>query len=261
MPGYCLFDIETVPDGALIAATKYPNDGLTPEQAIERAENDAQESKNKSLSITHQVPICIVSLIIDQTFKPVRLIVLTGDVRNMVRGFWNYYDKIDPIIVSYNGRGFDLPILELMSFKHGLTIPPTYWAKYGPRNRYGDGHIDLKELLSNGGAANVTGGLNALSMLIGRQGKASADGLDGSKVYAAYLAGKLEDIVHYCIRDVIDTYAIFLRTRVMMGKLSIEDEAALIARAEERTPRHFDGCVHGQTTDGPDQKANKANTQ
>ena len=87
----------------------------------------------------------------------------------------------------------------------------------------------MYDLFSNFGAAQVTGGLNLLANLIGKPGKNS---MDGSKVQDMYDAGRVEEINDYCRCDVLDTYFVFLRSRVLLGKLSLEEEHAIVAETK-----------------------------
>ena len=48
-----------------------------------------------------------------------------------------------------------------------------------------------------------------------------------------YQAGKIQEINDYCLADTLDTYFIFLRTRVMQGEFSLADEHRLVLRARE----------------------------
>jgi predicted PolB exonuclease-like 3'-5' exonuclease len=162
-----------------------------------------------------------------ENFNIIKLDTISGD--QSVAKFWSMY-KAGTIIVSFNGRNFDLPLLELMAFKNGITLPSNYWAKYGPRNRFGDGHIDLIDFIGNNGAHRVPGGLDLLSKLVDRPGKEIVDGvkMDGSRVYGMYMDEEYDQIATYCKRDLLDTYAVFLRTRVMIGDINTNREAELL---------------------------------
>ena len=95
-----------------------------------------------------------------------------------------------------------------------------------PRNRYNfDGHLDLQELLTNFGSTRFNGGLNLAANLLGKPGKMD---VQGHMVQDMYEAGKLVEINDYCRCDVLDTYFVFLRTRVLVGQISLDDEQKLI---------------------------------
>ena len=106
------------------------------------------------------------------------------------------------------------------------------------RNRYNiDRHIDLQDFFSNFSAMRVSGGLNLLANLIGKPGKS---GVDGSQVQQMYDDGQVEEINDYCRCDVLDTYFVFLRSRVLTGELNLVDEQKIIEEVhswlEERAP-------------------------
>jgi predicted PolB exonuclease-like 3'-5' exonuclease len=146
---------------------------------------------------------------------------------------WHFYRR--PTLVTFNGRGYDLPVLELAAFRYGLGLPAWFnidaRASEQARNRYNtEAHVDLMDLFSNFGAGRVTGGLNLLANLIGKPGKT---GIDGSQVQDMYDAGRVEEINDYCRCDVLDTYFVFLRSRVLLGKLKIDDEQQIVAETKE----------------------------
>jgi predicted PolB exonuclease-like 3'-5' exonuclease len=146
--------------------------------------------------------------------------------------FWRGWEKYRrPTLVSFNGRGFDLPLLELAAYRYGISVPAWFnvtaksFEQY--RNRFNlDAHIDLHELLTNFGTTRFTGGLNLAANLIGKPGKMD---VTGDMVQDMYDAGKLAEINGYCRCDVLDTYFVFLRTRVLLGELSLDEEQGLVA--------------------------------
>jgi predicted PolB exonuclease-like 3'-5' exonuclease len=137
--------------------------------------------------------------------------------------------------VSFNGRGFDLPLLEVCAFRYGLSIPDWFAEDKRsfdqPRNRYATfAHFDLHEWLTNNGASRFTGGLSLAANLIGKPGKMD---VAGHMVQDLWDAGKKSEIHDYCRGDVLDTYFVFLRSRVVAGELSLAEEHAIIAAARD----------------------------
>jgi predicted PolB exonuclease-like 3'-5' exonuclease len=132
-PAFLVLDTESVPDGRLLAAVKYPDDNLTPEEAVQRAQEEAREqSFNGSdfLPVTFQYPIavCIIKVASDLTLQNIsRLGEPHFQPRQMVEQFWSglakvkekYKDRVK--LVSFNGRGFDLPLLEMAAFRYGCA--------------------------------------------------------------------------------------------------------------------------------------------
>ena len=98
------------------------------------------------------------------------------------------------------------------------------------RRRPSNGHIDLMEWLTNSGAYRLSGGLNMLSKLLGKPGKLE---VRGEKVYPMFLEGKIQEINDYCMFDTLDTFFVLLRTRVLTGELTLEDEHFAVLHARE----------------------------
>lgn len=229
--GYLVFDIETILDGDLLASTKY--DGETAEEAINHAKADALLASNNAsdfVNVAYHIPVCIGLASLSQDFEVKSITAFSGECSKIVLKFWQYYHVSQPTIITFNGRGFDLPVLELMAFKHSIRIlPESYWGRTGPRNRYSESHIDLLDFLCNYGASRLSGGLDLLVQQIGLDGKT----LDGKAIDQLYREDKHKDIEEYCINDVYLTYAVFLRTRLMLGEItSGEQETKLLQSFE-----------------------------
>jgi predicted PolB exonuclease-like 3'-5' exonuclease len=98
-----------------------------------------------------------------------------------------------------------------------------------PRNRYnGSAHIDLQDLLGNFGAVWMHGGLDLLATLLGKPGKMDTK---GHMVQDLWEAGEHIRIDDYCQCDALDTYFVFLRSRVLLGRISVEQERVLVEEA------------------------------
>jgi predicted PolB exonuclease-like 3'-5' exonuclease len=99
------------------------------------------------------------------------------------------------------------------------------------RNRYNlKSHIDLQEILTNYGSTWFRGGLNLAATLLGKPGKMH---VQGDMVYDMYCAGRIAEINEYCRCDVLDTYFVFLRANVLMGKLTLEQEHERVEQAKQ----------------------------
>lgn len=232
---FLVFDTESVPDGRLLARIKYANESLTPEEAIEKARAEAREnSKDGSdfLPVTFQVPVAVCVLRVGPDFLPQALACLDAPAfrtPDIVRQFWrgvSLYSRAK--LVTFNGRGFDLPLMELAAFDHGCSARD-YFA--GSRNRFNGNHIDLFDWLSNYGAFRMVGGLNLMARRGDRPAGVGKMEVAGDQVYEMYRAGRRQDINDYCMFDTLDTYFVFLRTRVLMGEMSGEQEEQLARRA------------------------------
>jgi predicted PolB exonuclease-like 3'-5' exonuclease len=230
---FLILDTESVPDGRLIARVKYPGETLSPEEAVARAQAEARERSlvgSDFLPVTFQYPVAVSVIRVGPDFRLQAVACL--DVpqfrpREIVRQFWVGVGHYKPKLVSFNGRTFDLPLLELAAFRYGLSLRDHLAAN---RNRYGGNHIDLMDWLGNYGACRLAGGLDLLSKLLGKPGKMA---VSGDQVYEMYRAGRHQEINDYCLFDTLDTYFVFLRTRVLSGDLTLEREHELVRQARD----------------------------
>jgi predicted PolB exonuclease-like 3'-5' exonuclease len=235
--GFLVFDTESVPDGHLLARVKYPNDNLSAEEAIARAQEEARaqsQTGSDFLPVTFQVPVAVCVLRVGTDFTLQGLACLDSPhfrTAEIVRQFWRgvgHYNRAR--LVTFNGRGFDLPLMELAAFDHGCCARDYFQSS---RNRYHGNHLDLMDWLSNNGACRVAGGLNMMAQRAAGGAPPGCGKLDvsGDQVYEMYRGGRLQEINDYCMFDTIDTYFVFLRTRVVVGEFTLEDERALARRA------------------------------
>jgi 3'-5' exonuclease len=229
IPKYLILDTESIPDGRLLKLVKYTHEELTEEQAVRRAQAEARERSQTGsdfLPVTFQYPVaaCVIRVGMDFRLQSIRCLDSPQfRPREIVCGFWQgiaIYPSAQ--LVTFNGRGFDLPLLELAAFRYGCDLKGYL---RNSRDRYRGNHLDLMEWVTNFGASRMAGGLNLLSKLLGKPGKME---VVGDQVYEMYLKGEKQAINDYCMFDTLDTYFVFLRTRVMAGELSLEKEQALV---------------------------------
>lgn len=236
---YLVLDIESVADAELVARLRHPDDVLEPAEAVARYRAELMEKyQSDFIPYTYQIPVSVAVAKIAGDFRLIDLVVLDEpEFRPHVitENFWRGWEKYRrPTLVSFNGRGFDLPLLELAAFRYGISLRG--WFNTAgknfeqPRNRFNQqSHIDLCELLTNFGSTRFTGGLNLAANLLGKPGKME---VQGNMVQDMYEAGRLAEINDYCRCDVLDTYFVFLRTRVLVGQLTLEAEQAMIAETK-----------------------------
>ena len=199
---YLVVDIETVPD----------RDLWTPPQTPE-----APDRSDKVFPPPHAHRIIAVGcLLLDEGYRLEKLGVIgQQDEREILEEFSAYVGRKRPMLVTYNGRSFDLPVLALRSLHHAVPMP-WYYQERGVRFRYSEeGHLDLCDWLADHGATRSVS-LDALARLIGLPGKI---GVDGSQIEGLHNAGKLEIIQNYCLADVAQTALLFLRFRLLQGVL------------------------------------------
>lgn len=136
--------------------------------------------------------------------------------RHLLEDFSRFVGRARPVLVTYNGRSFDLPVIVMRSLCHAIALP-WYYRDRDVRYRYSaEGHLDLCDWLADHGAARA-GKLDAIARLIGLPGKL---GVDGSQVEGLYGAGQLAAIQSYCLADVAQTALLFMRFRLLQGQIS-----------------------------------------
>jgi hypothetical protein len=244
---HLIFDVESVADGELVAAVRYPDEGLSPQDAIIRYQAELFETRGTTfIPHTFQIPAAVVIAKVGPDFRLVDLVSLDEPhfrshviTENFWRG-WNAYGR--PQWVTFNGRTFDIPLMELAAYRFGISLPQWFGGEgyRAPRHRYNvRSHLDLQETLTNFGAARLNGGLNLAAQILGKPGKM---GLTGDQVQHQYDAGNLQAISDYCRCDVLDTYFVFLRCMLLTGRVSRDDEASLVAEAKAWIETRADQC-------------------
>jgi predicted PolB exonuclease-like 3'-5' exonuclease len=157
---------------------------------------------------------------------------------DLIRRFFEGIEKFTPQLVSWNGGGFDLPVLHHRAMIQGVAAP-RYWDwgdddrdfRYNNYlNRYHTRHIDLMDVLAQF-QPRAYAPLDAMAKLCGFPGKL---GMDGSEVAAAVAAGRLDDVRRYCETDVLNTFLLYTRFRLMRGELTAGEYAAEISLVREK---------------------------
>ncbi|MCV6637649.1 ribonuclease H-like domain-containing protein [Candidatus Albibeggiatoa sp. nov. NOAA] len=141
--------------------------------------------------------------------------------QDLIRQFFgaiNKYASAQPslTLVSWNGGGFDLPVLHYRALKYGINASH-YW-KVNYAYRYGSHHIDLMDKLANY-QPSAFASLDEIASMLGFPGKM---GMSGSKVWDTYLDGGIQEIRDYCETDVLNTFLVYLQFEMMRGHLTPE---------------------------------------
>ncbi|MFH2009425.1 MAG: 3'-5' exonuclease [bacterium] len=204
--GYLVMDLETVPDTELYAHPDTPFGEEKPFPPI----------------FAHR-PVAIGVLWLGADLRLIRLgIIGEGqDERGQLDAFSEFVAREGPTLVTWNGRGFDLPVIVLRCLRHGVGLG-WYYGRRDVRYRYSDdGHLDLGDALCDRGATRQTS-LDNAARLIGLPGKM---GVDGSQVEGLFRAGRIDEIRQYCLTDVIQTAMLLLRYLLLSGR---EERAAVV---------------------------------
>jgi len=230
-----VFDIETIPDlaaGRLLYDLADLSDADVAKVMFhKRREENGTEFLRHHL---HQVAAIAAVLRTGDSLKVWSLGEPGSPEPELLQRFFDGIDKYTPTLVSWNGGGFDLPVLHYRALKHGISAP-RYWEtgagdssfRYNNYlNRFHERHTDLMDVLS-GYQARACAPLDDIARLLGYPGKL---GMDGSQVWDAWLAGRIGEIRDYCETDVLNTYLVYLRYERMRGALNPREHDAEIAR-------------------------------
>lgn len=194
---FLVLDIETILDPELPIGEPAEGEGLPPPPH-------------------HQI-VCIGVLWIgpDYAVRRIGIIGEDKDEPGVLADFARFLDRHRPTLVTFNGRGFDLPVIAARCFKHGQPLA-YYYQDRDVRYRFcADGHLDLMDFLSDFGAAKRTR-LDVSAKLCGMPGKV---GVDGKDVGPLVHAGRTDEVRNYCLCDVVQTTGVFLRTQLVRGVL------------------------------------------
>lgn len=244
-----VFDIETIPD--VEAGRKlYDLDGLSDKDTAE-ALFALRRAKVGNDFLPHYLQkICAISLVFSQG-KQLKVWSLgdeASDEKELITRFFAGLDKHTPTLVSWNGSGFDLPVLHYRALLHGVSAP-TYWEvgeqQQGFRwnnylSRFHYRHIDLMDLIA-GYQNRAFAPLDDISSLLGFPGKM---GMSGSKVWDYFMDGQIKSIRDYCETDVLNTYGVYLRFELIRGIITQSEYDASIEQlkaylANETDKPHF----------------------
>ncbi len=221
-----VFDIETVPDIAGLRILHGLDARVSDAEVAEMAFQQRRQLNGTDFLAHHLQRIVAISCVLREGdhFKVWSLGEPDEDEGSLIQRFFDGIDKYTPQLVSWNGGGFDLPVLHYRGLIHGVQSP-RYWEMGEANhefkwnnyiNRYHTRHLDLMDLLAMyTGRANAP--LDDMAKLIGFPGKL---GMDGGQVWAAYQLGKIGEIRNYCETDVANTYLVYLRFQLMRGQLN-----------------------------------------
>ena len=234
----CLvFDIETIPDVAF-GRRLYNLDGLPDEQVAKAMFTLRRQGTGNDFLPHEQQRVVAISCAL-RSRDGLKLWSL-GDVNSteteLLERFFDGIEKFSPDLISWNGSGFDLPVLTLRALAAGVQAP-RYWEtgdgdtafRYNNYlSRFHWRHTDLMDVLSGfQGRGRVS--LQNAAYLLGLPGKL---GFSGDQVWDAWLAGNLVGIRQYCETDVLNTYLIYMRFEMMRGRITRERYAEELERVK-----------------------------
>ena len=219
------FDIETIPDVAGIRRLHdLPAD--LPDREVAEIAFQIRRTKTGSDFLPPQLhKVAVISCVL-RGDEGVKVFSLEGQEAEIIQRFYEGVEKFVPQLVSWNGGGFDLPVLNYRALIHGLTAP-TFWEtgdeirdfRYNNYiSRYHSRHLDLMDVLAMYQPRN-NAPLDEVAQLAGLPGKI---GVGGAKVWETWLAGETAKVRDYCEADTANTYLLFLRYQLLRGVFSKE---------------------------------------
>ncbi|MFO7857920.1 MAG: 3'-5' exonuclease [Ectothiorhodospiraceae bacterium] len=220
------FDIETVPDVPglrqhLDVGTDLPDDQvIAAAQALRRQETGGSDFLRLHF---HRVVVISIAMRSDDRFRVWSLGEGGDDEADLIQRFFDGIERFTPKLVSWNGSGFDLPVLHYRALRHALRAP-LYWETGATEqafrwnnylNRFHERHTDLMDVLA-GFQPRANARLDEIASLCGFPGKM---GMSGDQVTSRVQAGEFAAVRDYCETDVLNTYLVWLRFELLRGHL------------------------------------------
>lgn len=243
-----VFDIETIPD--LESGKKIFGFENLADNEIAEAMMAQKRAQTGNDFIAHHLQKIVAISIVWHCHDKVKVWSLgenNSDEQDILTRFFNGIEKYSPVLVSWNGTNFDLPVIHYRALLHGISAP-RYWEigngdsnfKYNNYlNRYHYRHMDLLDILS-GYSPRAYASLDQIAKMLNLPGKIT---ISGSEVFDYYKAGRIEDIRNYCELDVLNTYLVYLRFELMRGVLTDADhvkaQEILKSTLQQEAKPHF----------------------
>ncbi|MDP2239204.1 MAG: 3'-5' exonuclease [Burkholderiales bacterium] len=231
-----IFDIETIPDVEGLRRLHGLGSEVTDRDVADMAFQLRRQVTGNDFLQLHLQRVVVISCALREhdSFRIWSLGEPNDGEGQLIQRFFDGVEKYTPQLVSWNGGGFDLPVMHYRGLIHGVSAARYWdlgdgdykdsrdfkWNNY--ISRYHSRHLDLMDLLAMY-QPRANAPLDQIAQLMGLPGKL---GMDGSAVWDAYQAGKIADIRNYCETDVANTYLVFLRFQLMRGVLSAAQHRA-----------------------------------
>ena len=237
-----VFDIETIPDTDL-GRRLYGVEDLEDADVAKIMFFKQRQARGTEFLPVYQHKVVAISAVL-RTSDDLHIFTLGDEAapeREIVQRFFSGLDRYSPELVSWNGQGFDLPVLHYRALLHGVNAERYWETGDGDRefrynnylSRFHWRHLDLMDVLS-GFNAGARASLDNTATLLGFPGKL---GMSGDKVWEKYLAGELTAIRDYCETDVLNTYLIYLRFQLTRGMLDETRHERELRRLETKLRR------------------------
>jgi 3'-5' exonuclease len=254
------FDIETIPD-VEFGRRMWNLDGLSDEDVGTAMTFMRQQASGSDFLPLHLQRIVAISVALrtGDSFRVWSLADRDADEAEIIRRFYAGIERYSPELVSWNGSGFDLPVLHYRALKHGVQAP-RYWEmgdserefRYNNYlSRFHWRHIDLMDVLA-GFQMRGRASLDQIAVMLGFPGKL---GMSGDKVWPCWLDGGIDEIRNYCETDVLNTYLVYLKFEFMRGNLdaqALQREFGLVrSTLKSMDQPHLNQFLAAWDPDGP----------
>jgi predicted PolB exonuclease-like 3'-5' exonuclease len=234
-----VFDIETIPD---IDGCRrlYDLHGLSDDDVAKAVFHKRRQQANTEFLRHHLHRVVAISAVLrtSDQFKVWSLGDLESTEQDLLERFYSGIDRYTPRLVSWNGGGFDLPVIHYRSLLYPINAE-RYWengandSSYRYNNylsRFHDRHTDLMDVLA-AYQPRASAPLDEIAGLCGFPGKM---GMNGSKVWDNYAQGNIKTIRDYCETDVLNTFLVYLnyqRNRGILDQIQYQSECQLVRRS------------------------------
>ena len=217
------FDIETIPDVAGIRRLHDLPAELPDAEVAEIAFQKRRAQLGHDFLAPHLHRVAVISCVM-RGDDGIKVFSLEGDEADVIRRFYEGLEKYVPQLVSWNGGGFDLPVLNYRALALGVAASKFWDQGEDDRDfrfnsyvgRYHARHCDLMDVLAMYQPRN-NAPLDEVAQLAGLPGKI---GIGGAQVWSAWLDGKADEIRNYCEADTANTYLLWLRFQRLRGAMS-----------------------------------------
>ena len=230
-----VFDIETIPDAAGLRKLWQLGPEVSEAGVVDLATQRRRQATGSDFLPPHVQRVVAVSCALrtDEGMRVWSLGSPQDAEAQLIQRFFDGIEKYKPQLVSWNGSGFDLPVLHYRALIHGIP-GCCYWDQgdldrdfkfNNYLSRFHARHTDLMDVLA-GYVNRAWAPLDEIAQLVGLPGKL---GMDGSQVYDAFKRGEIDAIRHYCETDVANTFLLYQRFQLIRGLLDAAAYEAEIA--------------------------------
>lgn len=220
-----VFDIETVPDVVSGRKIHKLSADLADKDVVKAMQHLQFQKSGSEFLPLHLQRIVAISVVFrkNDQLKVWSLGEEESSEKELIQRFFEGLEQNNPTLVSWNGGGFDLPVLNYRSLLHGVQAA-RYWETGSEDNsfRYNNylsrfhwRHTDIMDVLA-GFQPRANAKLDEVATMLGFPGKF---GMSGADVWQTYQDGGLADIRNYCETDVLNTYLVYLRFELISGRM------------------------------------------